>query len=84
MWLVVKHTISCQVSHSSVLILFPEQWRCREEGFQCHMGNPTCINSTLLCDGHKHCSDDSDEGSCGGLQIQLIIYTDEFENRFPI
>ena len=61
------------------LILFPEQWRCREEGFQCHMGNPTCINSTLLCDGHKQCSDGSDEGSCGGLKIPLIRYADEFD-----
>ena len=40
-------------------------WKCRDGGFKCITGDITCINSTLLCDGFQHCSDASDEKSCG-------------------
>ena len=40
-------------------------WICLDGGFRCSTGVPACINSTLLCDGHLHCYDRSDENSCG-------------------
>ena len=38
---------------------------CHDGGFKCTTGNIACINSRLLCDEFQHCSDDSDEESCG-------------------
>ena len=40
-------------------------WKCPDGGFMCTTGMPTCINTTLLCDGYPHCYDGSDEDSCG-------------------
>ena len=51
---------------------FPDDWRCRDGSFKCAKGYPTCINSNLICDQHKHCSDGSEEESCGGLKISMI------------
>ena len=64
----------CGLLHIKIFIVFllhlllfsiAGDWKCHEGGFKCSTGNITCINSTLLCDGYQHCSDASDEKSCG-------------------
>ena len=46
-------------------IQIADLWECSQGSFKCTSGQPICINSTLLCDGYQHCSDESDEKSCG-------------------
>ena len=46
-------------------IQITDLWECSQGSFKCTSGQPTCINSTLMCDGYQHCSDESDEKSCG-------------------
>ena len=48
-----------------LLLLIAGGWKCLDGGFKCTTGKPTCINSTLLCDQHLHCQDESDENTCG-------------------
>ena len=50
---------------SQLLLSIAGDWKCRDGGFKCTTGNISCINSTLLCDKFPHCSDASDEMSCG-------------------
>ena len=40
-------------------------WKCRDGAFKCRTGSITCINETLLCDDYDHCTDGSDELTCG-------------------
>ena len=54
----------------TLMNFFSDNWKCQEGSFKCISGVPSCINATLLCDGHQHCIDISDENSCGWLLSQ--------------
>ena len=53
--------------------IFAEHMMCPDGAFRCRTGFPACVNWTLLCDGIQHCSDNSDEESCGKCSMYIII-----------
>ena len=69
------------VCHSSQFTRYPVylfglfiagNWKCHDGTFKCTNatnGDITCVNSTLLCDGSQHCSDSSDEETCGRFSV---------------
>ena len=54
---------------TSIVGIITGDWKCHDGGFKCVSGDISCINSTLICDKFQHCSDASDEKSCGKLTL---------------
>lgn len=40
---------------------------CTADQFTCHSGNGECVALAWMCDGHRDCSDGSDEAECSKI-----------------
>lgn len=40
---------------------------CTADEFTCHSGNGECVALAWMCDGHRDCSDGSDEAECSKI-----------------
>ena len=51
---------------------------CTADQFTCHSGNGECVALAWMCDGHRDCSDGSDEAECSKILHRSSVL------RFPL
>ena len=44
---------------------FLDAMTCEDDEYNCHEGYPTCIHTSMICDGVPHCMKQDDENTCG-------------------